>query len=610
LQIFKELKRRNVFRVAVAYVIVGWLLLQVSDTLVPALHLPQWFQSGVALLLILGLPIALIFAWAFEMTPDGLKREHELDRSQSIAHHTGRKLDFAIFGVLVLALSYFAYDKFVLSAERDAALVEATKQAVTEQVFAEQKESTESVKSIAVLPFVNMSEDAGNEYFADGLSEELLNMLVKIPELRVAARTSSFSFKGKDLKISEIARELNVSHILEGSVRKSGNKVRITAQLIKADDGFHQWSENFDRTLDDIFVVQDEIASRVANALQVTMLGQSRGKREVDPGVYALWLKGLYFLNQSGKEDYKKSEEVLLQAIELEPSYANAWELLAFIYYEQGRKNYRAREEGYALAMSAIDRAMSLDPDQGEIQGAYGFMKKEIEWDWVTAQSAIAKAHQLEPNTNVIRIWRASMANTIGKLDDAVALYEQAILNDPLNLPVHSALGITYREVHRYDESIEIFEKQVELKPDYYWVYFNLGKSYLFNGDAEQAVVEIKKNPDNVFRSLGLVMAYSKLGRKAEAEDALRRLVDEFGAQNPVWIAEAYSWRGQKDEAFEWLEKGFMQRSSGLAHLLGNNVFYSLTDDPRWAELLKKIDLFEYWQAMPPEYGGPTIPPS
>jgi tetratricopeptide (TPR) repeat protein len=260
--------------------------------------------------------------------------------------------------------------------------------------------------------------------------------------------------------------------------------------------------------------------------------------------------------------------------------------------------------------MSAIDRAMSLDPDQGEIQGAYGFMKKEIEWDWVTAQSAIAKAHQLEPNTNVIRIWRASMANTIGKLDDAVALYEQAILNDPLNLSVHSALGITYREVHRYDESIEIFEKQAELKPDYYWVYFNLGKSYLFNGDAEQAVVEIKKNPENVFRNLGLVMAYSKLGRKAEAEDALKRLVDEFGAQNPVWIAEAYSWRGQKDEAFEWLEKGFMQRSSGLAHLLGNNVFYSLTDDPRWAELLKKIDLFEYWQAMPPEYGGPTIPPS
>jgi TolB-like protein/Flp pilus assembly protein TadD len=610
LQIFKELKRRNVFRVAVAYVIVGWLLLQVSDTLVPALHLPQWFQSGVALLLILGLPIALIFAWAFEITPDGLKREHELDRSQSITHHTGRKLDFAIFGVLVLALGYFAYDKFVLSAERDAALVEATKQAVTEQVVTEQKESTESVKSIAVLPFVNMSEDAGNEYFADGLSEELLNMLVKIPELRVAARTSSFSFKGKDLKISEIARELNVSHILEGSVRKSGNKVRITAQLIKADDGFHQWSESFDRTLDDIFVVQDEIASRVANALQVTLLGQSRGKRKVDPGVYALWLKGLYFLNQGGKENYKKSEEVLLQAIELEPSYANAWELLAFIYYEQGRKNYRAREEGYALAMSAIDRAMSLDPDQGEIQGAYGFMKKEIEWDWVTAQSAIAKAHQLEPNTNVIRIWRASMANTIGKLDDAVALYEQAILNDPLNLSVHSALGITYREVHRYDESIEIFEKQAELKPDYYWVYFNLGKSYLFNGDAEQAVVEIKKNPENVFRNLGLVMAYSKLGRKAEAEDALKRLVDEFGAQNPVWIAEAYSWRGQKDEAFEWLEKGFMQRSSGLAHLLGNNVFYSLTDDPRWAELLKKIDLFEYWQAMPPEYGGPTIPPS
>ena len=201
------------------------------------------------------------------------------------------------------------------------------------------------------------------------------------------------------------------------------------------------------------------------------------------------------------------------------------------------------------------------------------------------------------------------MDSTIGKLDDAVELYEQRLLNDPLSLSAHSALGLAYRRVHRYDEAIEIFEKQVELKPDYYWAYFNLGKSYLFRGDAEQALVEIKKNPENVYRIAGLVMAYSTLGREAEAEEALKRLVSEFGTQNPVWIAEAYSWRGQKDEAFEWLEKAFMQGDIGLSYMLGNNVFYSLTDDPRWVGLLKKMNLLEYWKAMPPEYGGPTEPP-
>ncbi|MEE9596570.1 MAG: hypothetical protein V3V96_07310, partial [Acidiferrobacterales bacterium] len=464
-------------------------------------------------------------------------------------------------------------------------------------------------QSIAVLAFVNMSDDSSNEYFSDGLSEELLNLLVKIPELRVAARTSSFSYKGKDVKIAQIGKELNVTHVLEGSVRKAGNHVRITAKLVKADDGFHLWSETFDRTLDDIFVVQDEIASEVAQALEVTLIGKSQADRMIDPEAYALYLKGLHFLNQKGTENYKKSEEALLQAIELETGYAEAWSTLAMNYYYQTRFRLKTREDGAALAKNAIGRAKSLNPDLGVVWGVDSFLKKNLDWDWGAAQAAINKAYELEPKNNPIRIWRASMSTTIGKLDDAVELYEQGLLNDPLNLSAHSALGLGYTRVHRYDEAIEIFEKQVELKPDYYWAYFNLGKSYLFKGDAEQALLEIKKNPENMFRNAGLVMAYSTLGREAEAEEALKRLVFEYGTQNPVWIAEVYSWRGQKDEAFEWLDKAFMQRSIGLSVMLGNNVYDSLRDDPRWVGLLKKMNLLEYWQAMPPEYGGPTKPP-
>jgi len=597
--VWVELKRRNVVRVAVAYAIATWLTLQLTEVLMSLLSLPEWVGKLVLLLLVVGFPLTLFLAWAFELTPEGIKKEKDVDRSESVTHVTGRKLDFVIIGVLAIAVLYFVVEKFIWPSEM------APESSADASVAAPQ--ATE--KSIAVLPFVNMSEESGNEYFADGLSEELLNMLVKIPELRVAARTSSFSFKGKDLKISEIAHELNVSHVLEGSVRKSGNKVRITAQLIKADDGFHLWSENFDRTLDDIFVVQDEIASEVAQALEVTLMGKSQADRMIDPEAYALYLKGLHFSLQRGAENLKKSEEALLQAIELEPGYAEAWAELAMNYYEQTRFKLKTREDGAALAKKAIGQAKSLDPGLGVVWGIDSFLKKSLDWDWGAAQAAINKAYELDPKNNTIRIWRASMASSIGKLDDAVELYEQRFMNDPLSMSAHSALGLAYAKVHRYDEAIEIFEKQVELKPDYYWAYFNLGKSYLFSGDAEQALLEIKKNPENVFRNAGLVMAYSTLGREAEAAEALKRLVSDYGTQNPVWIAEVYSWRGQKDEAFEWLEKGFMQRSIGLPYVLGNNVFYSLTDDSRWTELLKKINLLEYWQAMPPEYGGPTKPP-
>jgi adenylate cyclase len=584
------------------------LLIEVSATTFPMLRLPEWTATFVTVMLMIGFPVALIFAWAFELTPEGIKKEKEVDRSQSTTHVTGRKLDYLIIAVLVVALGYFAFDKFMLDPSRHTELVQATTEAATEQAATNSTASAESDKSIAVLPFVNMSDDAANEYFSDGISEELLNLLAKIPEFRVISRSSAFSYKGKDFKIADVGRELNVAYVLEGSVRKAGNKVRITAQLIEVDSDTHQWSDTYDRTLDDIFAIQDEIASKVADALQVALLGESRSEREIDPEIYALWLKGLYFLNQRGQENYKKSEKVLLQAIELEPGYANAWQLLAFTYYQQTIQGFRTSEEGHALAMGAIDRAMSLDPDQGVIQGAYGFLKKNLDWDWDTAHTALTKAYQLNPNRNAIRIWRASLIQTLGRPDEAIKIYTKALAADPLNTSIYSSLGILYRKVGRFDDAIVMFEKQIELRPDYHWAYFNLGKSYLLKGDAAQALVEIEKNPSNVYRHLGLVLAYSTLGREAEARAALEYLVSEYGEQRPTWIAEGYSWRGEKDQAFEWLEKAYVQKDIGLAYLLNSRVFETLSDDPRWVELLRKLELLEYWQAMPAAYGGPAKP--
>ena len=242
MSLFAELKRRNVFRVGLAYVVLSWLLLQVGDTLAPALHLPEWINSALAFFLILGFPLAIFFAWAFELTPDGLKLEKNVDRDASITPVTGRKLDRTIIAILVVALGYFVW--------------QSQKAPTVDEIV----ETVAGQESIAVLPFENMSSDDEQEYFSDGLTEELLNLLAKIPELKVTSRTSAFFYKGKDIKLSEVGRELDVDHILEGSVRKSGKKIRITAQLIEVENDTHLWSDTWDRDLDDVFVIQDEIA--------------------------------------------------------------------------------------------------------------------------------------------------------------------------------------------------------------------------------------------------------------------------------------------------------------------------------------------------------------
>lgn len=270
MQLFKELQRRNVFRVAIGYVVSSWLLAQVADLVLENIGAPDWVMQTILLVLALGFPVVVFFSWAFEVTPEGIKRESEVDRSQSTTQVTGRKLDRAITGVLVIALAYFAYDKFVLSGDREAALIEAATKTATKQATSADV-STETGTTIAVLPFAAMSSGEDDGYFADGLTEEILNSLAALPELLVTARTSSFHFKDMNLPIPEIAATLGVDNVVEGSVRRSGNQLRITAQLIRAADGFHLWSQTYDRTMDDVFAVQEDIATSIAETLNVLL---------------------------------------------------------------------------------------------------------------------------------------------------------------------------------------------------------------------------------------------------------------------------------------------------------------------------------------------------
>ena len=451
---FNELKRRNVFKVSIAYIVMAWLVMQVADVILNNITAPEWVFRVILLLLGIGFPFAVFFAWEFELTPQGLKREHEVDRSQSITTQTGRKLDFMIIGVLVLALGYFAYDKIVLTTARNAALVVATTQAVTEQATAESVGSAEPEKSIAVLPFVNMSSDEEQEYFSDGLSEEILNLLTKIPGLKVIGRTSSFAFKGKNEDLRSIGQALGVNTVLEGSVRKSGERVRITAQLVDVSDGSHIWSETYDRTMTDIFAVQDDVAAAIIDALQIHVgTNPTRGRPTENMDAYALFLKARVSLNAYEPRD---AEAFVLKAIELDPQFAEAYEMLAISYWYQSGWFIKT-EEGQKLTGEAAAKALALDPDLVFAQALFATGNVET-YSFLVEIEAFERAVREEPGkTEVLDalVWDLLEA---GYLREALRVAERFVALEPLMPIANISLGQALYAVGRNSEAVAAME--------------------------------------------------------------------------------------------------------------------------------------------------------
>ncbi len=506
--------------------------------------------------------------------------------TESITGRTMRKLSVTIVTVLALALAYFAYDSFLLQPESD-------------------HDAGYIGKSIAVLPFVNMSADSDNEYFSDGLSEELLNLLTKIPELRVAARTSSFSYKAKDVSITQIGEELNVTHVLEGSVRKTGNHVRITAQLVKVDDGFQLWSETFDRTLDDIFVVQNEIAKAVVDELSINLLGTMPEVRKTDPEVYSLYLQGNYFINLGGEENLDKAFAALKQALAIDPDYAPAWVSLQLAYGFQMRTMPGAREELRALQSEAIERALAIDENLASAWAALAYHRKYLDLDWHGARIAIEKALQLEPNNAGVIGVAASVASTSGRLSEAIELFEKAVSLDPLGLPTLMALGRRYLRVGRIDDAFDAYDRVRAINPDYPHVSLALGRVYMLRGDLENALIESEKTPDDFYYRHQKASFLYMMGKETEAQTVINELLETSADEAPRAMAAVYAWRGEGDSAFEWLEKAFEQHNANSHTFLGSLKWRKLTGDPRYSAFVEKIGLLEEWKAMPPEYGGP-----
>jgi TolB-like protein/Tfp pilus assembly protein PilF len=588
--VIAELKRRNVFRVAALYLVAAWILLQVGDLLFGLLGLPTWTNKLLFAALVLGFVPALIFSWVYELTPEGLKREHEIERNASITAATARKLDLIVVGLLVVAIIVIAVERFFPRTPPIPAATEAASGASSAEAPVQA-----AAKSIAVLPFADMSSGKDQEYFADGLSEELLNLLAKLPELRVIGRTSSFQFKGRNEDLRVIGEKLNVAHILEGSVRKSGEKVRITAQLIKAADGSHLWSESYDRKLDDIFAVQDDIAGEVVKALKLTLLGTALTTRSKpqDSEAYNLALQGRFFVERRGQKDLERAVEYFRRARERDPSYAPAWAGLSQAYARQADLGFVPVADGYRRAREAAEKALALDPQLVDAHLAMGSIHLVYDWDWAGADASFRRALDLEPgNAQALRL--ASVpASTLGNWSEAIDLASKAVERDPLRPASYNNLGVTLLAVNRDAAAEAAIRKALELDPGGASWHQGIGRALLLQGKSAAALQAMEQETEELWRLSGLPLAFHALGRRNESDAALAALKEEYGDVAAFQIAEVHAYRGEADLAFEWLERAYAQRDGGLLDIKGDRFLRGLAGDPRYKAFLRKLKLPE-----------------
>jgi TolB-like protein/Tfp pilus assembly protein PilF len=574
---FAELKRRRVFRVMAVYGIVGFVLVQIMDLVVPALLLPEWTYRFVALILLLGLPVAVVLAWAFEMTPEGVRRTAEAapsELTEILAAPASKRWPAGVLALVgMTALLVGAW----YAGRQSAPAVGSDSMAGV------------SVASIAVLPFADMSPDKDQEYFSEGISEELLNLLAKIPELQVAARTSSFSFKDQNLEIPEIAERLNVAHVLEGSVRKAGSEVRVTVQLIRADDGFHVWSDTWDRTLDDIFETQDEIAADVVAQLKVTLLGEAPTVEPTDPGAYALYLQARQLDRQFTAESIEQSVVLYQQALAIDPEYAPAWAGLAKNYAFQAGAFLVPFDEGFRLAREAANRALAIDPEYAEAYARLGTIAMYYDGDLAAAARHIERALELDPTNTDIIADAAFQARNLGRLEEAISLQEYVVARDPMNPNGHSRLGLFYRWAGRLDESVASLSTALSLSPGRLGTQGLIGGVLLLKGEPEAALEAMQQESAEAWRMIGLPMAYHALGQAAESDAALAELIEQHEQGWAFNIAYVMAFRGATDSAFEWLDKAVEYNDPGLAEIPVENLFANIHDDPRWLPFLESI---------------------
>ncbi|MFT5140862.1 MAG: TolB-like protein/Tfp pilus assembly protein PilF [Rhodothermales bacterium] len=617
---FEELKRRNVFRVGIAYGVVSWVLLQIVDLVLDNITAPDWIMHVFMLFVGLGFVVALVIAWAYEMTPEGIKREADVDRSQSVVADTGHKLDRIIIAFLAVAVVLLLTDRYLRPPAKEIAS-SAAQQNVSAETFdrvevpeseliSDPAQSVATGPSIAVLPFVNMSKDEDNEFFSDGISEEILNVLASIPELKVAARTSAFAYKGTNTQISQIAQELGVNHVLEGSVRKSGNQVRITAQLIKADDGFHVWSENFDRELTNIFAIQDEIAASIAEAMKVSLKlssgssGNLTGTQSI--AAYEHYLQGMSLWHQRTAASLTQSIQEFEAAISLDPEFAKAHAGLAVAWaVYDGYTNFDV-ETARKNALEAANNALELDPQNVEAMASKAWIFG-AQLSYRESEELFKQAIRIQPSFASAHQWYASLLNSMGNPVAALAAYRKAWSLDPRSRIIGLNLAIILDSLDRRAEGSEVLHSVLEFAPDFPDAVEQLMLTHMFEGRCDEAAVQAKRLAQLLNKQDPALDIYQDICQSIDPEkrgQALGTMVSwpEHGFSDPANPSLTYEYDlitilieyGEFDLLWQFLDA--MDEEAAKSQLTGLSGFRSengikVQCDPRANELLRKHNI-------------------
>jgi TolB-like protein/Tfp pilus assembly protein PilF len=585
---FAELKRRNVYRAAAFYAAAGWLLVQIATQVFPIFDVPTWTMRLVVVAVIVGFPFALLFSWFYEWTPQGLKRESEVDRSESIMHVTGKKLDRWIIAALGLAVILLLADKFVL--RKDALPVPD--------------------KSIAVLPFDNLSRDPDNAYFAEGIQDEVLTRLAKIADLKVISRTSTQHFKSSPDNLPQIARQLGVANILEGSVQRSPDQVRVNVQLINAATDTHLWADIYDRKMTDIFAMESDIAQNIAEKLQAKLTGSEQRALSSRPTenqeAYQLYLKGRFFWNKRTAADLRKAIDYFNQAIAKDPKYALAYAASAQAWVLLPAYDGGAPKDCFPQAEVAAQKALALDDTSADAYAALATVTWIYKFDLQGGIEKYERAIQLNPNDATAHHWLANhILSDAGQTERAIAEMKRAQELDPLSLIINANLGQAYIYAHRIDEAIAQLRKTVEMDGGFYYARYLLGLALQLKGSTPEAIVEYQKaialNDDPFPKGL-LGNLYGAIGRSDEARQILEQLrqarqqryIDAYG------IAVVYLGLGEREEAINWLEQGYRDGDGfNLGPIRVDPMLIPLHGDPRFEALAEKIVPLR--QFTPPE---------